>query len=215
MKGGVFLKKKIVFSCLALLFLFSSISGFCNGVFTGAIGCLVLAVAFGFLSYRSFVSKCNEEHTQNGVVSSGFTPRKNFAPADTATNLPVTPAAATPVPEYEFVQIKISGVTFKNENGSSRQSILRKINFQDEPFNEYVEVELRSYEYDNAPAYAVYANNLQIGNVPADKVQFVSDNFQRLDSISAINVYGGGRSKEGKPISYGCEITLKFRNNIS
>lgn len=122
-------------------------------------------------------------------------------------------AATTPAPKpaFEFMQIKVSGVTFKNEKGASRQTILRKIKFNDKPFNEYIELELRQYEYDGSPAYGVYANNLQIGNIPADMVQFVSDNWKRLDSISAIDVYGGGRDESGHAISYGCKITLKLR----
>lgn len=134
--------------------------------------------------------------------------------SDNLTIPHVAPSVSAPVanPEFEFVKIKVAGVTFKNEKGASRQTILRKINFHDSPFNEYVELELRPYDYEGSTAYGVYANNLQIGNIPADKVQFVSDNWERIDSISAINVYGGGRNAEGKTISYGCEITLKLRN---
>ena len=116
-----------------------------------------------------------------------------------------------PNPKFTFVPIKVSGVTFKNENGVSRQAILRKIKFNDKPFNEYIELELCPYEYKGSPAYGVYANSLNIGNIPADSIQFVSDNMERIDSISAIDVYGGGRDESGHAISYGCKITLKLR----
>lgn len=106
--------------------------------------------------------------------------------------------------------IKVAGVTFKNEKGASRQAILRKIRFNDAPFDKYIEVEIRQYEYEGKPAYGIYANNLQIGNIPADCTQFISQNIERLESISNIDVYGGGRNEEGYAISYGCKITLRF-----
>lgn len=138
-------------------------------------------------------------------------PPKNLASATSSSNTASAATIPAPKPKFEFVKIKVSGVTFKNEKGTSRQTILRKIKFNDKPFDEYIELELRQYEYDGSPAYGVYANNLQIGNIPADKVSFISDNWKRLDGISAIDVYGGGRDENGYAISYGCKITLKLR----
>ena len=138
-------------------------------------------------------------------------PPKNLAPAVSDLVPGSAPSVPAAEPKFDFVQIKVSGVTFKNENGVSRQTILRKLKFNDEPFNAYIELELRPYEYNGSPAYGVYANNLNIGNIPADSVQFISDNWEMIDSISAINVYGGGRDESGRSISYGCKITLKLR----
>ena len=113
--------------------------------------------------------------------------------------------------QFEYLEIKVAGVTFKNENGPTRQTILRKIHFNDKPFDEYVELGLREYEFDGKPAFGVYANNMQIGNIPADYVQFIIDNDARYEGICGINVYGGGRNENGYAISYGCKITLKYR----
>lgn len=113
--------------------------------------------------------------------------------------------------QFEYLEIKVAGVTFKNEKGPTRQTILRKIHFNDKPFDEYVELGLREYEFDGKPAFGVYANNMQIGNIPADYVQFIVDNDARYEGICGINVYGGGRNENGYAISYGCKITLKYR----
>ena len=86
---------------------------------------------------------------------------------------------------------------------------MRKRHFHDSPFNEYADVEIKQYEYKGQPAYGVYVNNMQIGNIPADLIPFIQDNIERIESISYIDVYGGGQ-KDGKPISYGCKITLRF-----
>ena len=208
------MKKKIIFCGLTLLFSFSAVSGLFSGNVAGAVGCLLIAAICGFLAYRSFKSSDSAISATAGVKSANNT----APPPENSDNLatPPTSVSSTPISapknEFEFVAIKLSGVTFKNENGALRQSILRKINFHDAPFDEYIELELQPYEFEGSPAYGVYANGLQIGNIPADKVQFVSDNWEHIDSVSAIDVYGGGHGKDGQAISYGCKITLKLRN---
>lgn len=127
----------------------------------------------------------------------------------------IPPAIVSDAPDmskqFEYLEIKVVGVTFKNDKGLTRQTILRKIHFNDKPFDEYIELGLHEYEFDGKPAFGVYANNMQIGNIPADYVQFIIDNDARYEGICGINVYGGGRDENGYAISYGCKITLKYR----
>lgn len=104
-------------------------------------------------------------------------------------------------------------MTFNNDDGVSRQLILRKLHFHDSPFNEYADVEIKQYDFNGQPAFGVYVNNMQIGNIPSDLVPFIQENISRIESISYIDVYGGGRNKDGQPISYGCKITLRFLND--
>lgn len=208
------MKKKVLFISLTALFTLSALSGLSSGNVSGFVGCFAFAAVFGFLAYRSSKSQHNLENngTNSAIQSNTCTPPpKNLASATSSSNTASAATIPAPKPKFEFVKIKVSGVTFKNEKGTSRQTILRKIKFNDKPFDEYIELELRQYEYDGSPAYGVYANNLQIGNIPADKVSFISDNWKRLDGISAIDVYGGGRDENGYAISYGCKITLKLR----
>lgn len=139
-----------------------------------------------------------------------------FTPPISAKESTTThPATVPDVPDvskqFEYLEIKVAGVTFKNDKGLTRQTILRKIHFNDKPFDEYVELGLHEYEFDGKPAFGVYANNMQIGNIPADYVQFIIDNDARYEGICGINVYGGGRDENGYAISYGCKITLKYR----
>ena len=105
------------------------------------------------------------------------------------------------------LSVTVAGVTFKNGR-KSRQTILRKIHFKDEPFNKgTMELTLQREEWEGKPAFGVYVNGDQIGNIPAEYVSYVNDNFSRLDGIVNMEVYGGG---EGR--NYGAEITLRFRN---
>lgn len=120
----------------------------------------------------------------------------------------VAPAPASEAkPAFEFLSVKVAGVTFKNGR-KSRQTILRKIHFKDEPFDKgTMELTLQREEWEGKPAFGVYVNGDQIGNIPAEYVSYVNDNLSRLDGIVNIEVYGGG---EGR--NYGAEITLRFRN---
>ena len=120
----------------------------------------------------------------------------------------VAPAPSSEAkPAFEFLSVKVAGVTFKNGR-KSRQTILRKIHFKDEPFDKgTMELTLQREEWEGKPAFGVYVNDDQIGNIPAEYVSYVNDNFSRLDGIVNIEVYGGG---EGR--NYGAEITLRFRN---
>ena len=120
----------------------------------------------------------------------------------------VAPAPASEAkPAFEFLSVKVAGVTFKNGR-KSRQTILRKIHFKDEPFDKgTMELTLQREEWEGKPAFGVYVNGDQIGNIHAEYVSYVNDNFSRLDGIVNIEVYGGG---EGR--NYGAEITLRFRN---
>ena len=103
--------------------------------------------------------------------------------------------------------MKVAGVTFKNGR-KSRQTILRKIHFKDEPFDKgTMELTLQREEWEGKPAFGVYVNGDQIGNIPAEHADYVNDNFSRLDGIVNIEVYGG---EDGQ--NYGAEITLRFRN---
>lgn len=123
---------------------------------------------------------------------------------------PIPPQPEKKASKYLFAPIKVVGVTFKNEKGPTRQTILRKLKFRDPPFDKYADIELRKYDFEGNPAYGVYANNMQIGNIPSEYVQFVIDNAECVESISNISIYGGGRDANGYARSYGCELTLRF-----
>lgn len=175
-------KSKIVWYALCGLFLLGSLSFIPNGEWQYFIGGLVIAAAFGFIGYR-----------------------KGAKPAPVPE---VAPAAdASP---YARRAYKLTGVTFKNDDGSSRQSVLRKLKFNDPPFDEGVELELSRYEWEGKPALAVLANGLQIGNIPANDVGFLIENWERIIGFTNCHVYGGGRGEDGEQKSFGVEVVLQL-----
>lgn len=117
-------------------------------------------------------------------------------------------------PEFIFERFNVAGVTFKNGR-KSRQTILRKIKFRDEPYSDGLELGLSYYEYEGAPAYNVTVNNEIIGSVPADKVAYIDALMDagKIVGVTYINVYGGGKDIDGNPLSYGAEITIKIKNS--
>lgn len=117
-------------------------------------------------------------------------------------------------PEYIFERFNVAGVTFKNGR-KSRQTILRKIKFRDEPYSDGLDLGLSYYEYEGAPAYNVTVNDEIIGSVPADKVAYIDELMVagKIVGVTYIKVYGGGRDSDGNPLSYGAEITIKIKNS--
>lgn len=132
---------------------------------------------------------------------------------------PVAAPASAPViepekPDFIFEQIKVAGVTFKSGR-KSRQTMLRKIKFRDKPYSNGLELGLSYYEYEGKPAYNITVNDDVIGNVPADKVEYVDKLMDegKIVAVTYISVYGGGKDSDGKPISYGAEVTIKIKNS--
>ena len=202
------------------LFLISSIPLFVEGnIEAGVCGIVIAAVLF-FIGLRKKAARPEpkkEPHaaTMETKKAAAPTPKEDTAAHVTpaADPRPVRAEAAAPAPSseakpaFEFLSVKVAGVTFKNGR-NSRQTIFRKIHFKDEPVDKgTMELTLQREEWEGKPAFGVYVNGDQIGNIPAEYVSYVNDNFSRLDGIVNIEVYGGG---EGR--NYGAEITLRFRN---
>jgi hypothetical protein len=112
--------------------------------------------------------------------------------------------------KYEHLCVRVVGVTYKNENGQSRQTLLRKIKYRDEEFEESLEIETRKYDFEGSPAIGVYVNGLQIGNVPKETVPYIIDNWPRMDTITNIEIIGGGKDEEGERLNYGAEIMFRL-----
>ena len=106
---------------------------------------------------------------------------------------------------YQHLTFKVVGVTFKNGR-RSRQTILRQIRFQDPPYDETPEIWLQQYEYEGEPAFSVWANDEQVGNIGRGDIPQLLGLWDQYDAVTDFSVYGGG---EGR--SYGMEITVRFK----
>ena len=71
----------------------------------------------------------------------------------------------------------IAGVTFKNEDGSSRQAILKDLKARGGD----AELDLEEYEYKGKPAIRVLVDGDQIGNIPRGRVAEISAILEQLE----------------------------------
>lgn len=113
------------------------------------------------------------------------------------------------------VTFRVAGTTFDNDDGSSRQEILRHLKFGDEPWAEDPEdlnVTIEEETYQGELAFAVLVNDYQIGFVPKSQIRKVENARRHIASccVSDVRITGGGRTDDGRELSYGCTITLEY-----
>lgn len=210
-------KTALILWIVAALFLVSSLPLFTQGnAAAGVCGIVIAAILFiiGLRKKNAAPAPKKEADAPTAATSAAssapFTPPAKSEPTTAASPAPARAEGKPAAPEqskYEFLRTKVAGVTFKNGR-KSRQTILRKIYWKEEPFDKGdMELMIERGEWEGKPAFGVFVNGEQIGSIPAEHTQFVADNFSRLDGITNIEVYGGG---EGR--NYGAEIILRFRN---
>lgn len=115
------------------------------------------------------------------------------------------------------VTFRVAGVTFDNDDGTSRQEILRHLKFGDSPYADDMDPDdlsltIEETTWNGDLAYEVFANGYQIGNVPKvmiSQVKIAKDHVSTC-SVQSARIIGGGKDENGKPISYGCEVTLDY-----
>lgn len=112
---------------------------------------------------------------------------------------------------HDFIKITVVGVSYQNDDGTDRQFLLRRIKFNDPPFNVNKEVSLKRYLYNGDPAIAVTVNDTMIGNVPADSVKSIIALWDRIEGISDFYVYGG---KDGNNFGASATIMIKKQGQV-
>ena len=181
-------KTALILWIVAALFLLAAFPLFAQGDIAAGVCGLVIAAALFVVGLRKKAA-----------------PPKQEAPTHAPASSKGKPAIYTQS-GFDFLRTKVAGVTFKNGR-RSRQTILRAMRFHDAPFDKGdMELTIERGEWEGKPAFGVFVNGEQIGNIPAEHTQFVEENFSRLDGITNIEVYGGG---EGR--NYGAEVVLRFR----
>ena len=174
---------------------------------TGLILCIVGVIGlFGLLSDTN--NKAALAFGSVALIAVGgillFLGRKPVVVAEKSADIHKKAEAAKQ--NNDYFKFRVAGVTFSNGH-KTRQAILRKIKWGDEPFD-FVEWTIEKYDYNGEPAIGVYANGEQVGNVPKEQLAFVLDNWDRIRSVYHTDIYGGGTDDNGQPLNFGCEVTL-------
>ena len=143
------------------------------------------------------------------------TPSKRARQA-AARQAPVSSAAPSgSAADSGSVTFRVAGTTFDNDDGSSRQEILRHLKFGDEPWAEDPEdltVSIEEETYQGELAFSVLVNGYQVGFVPKSQIRKVENARRHIAScyVSDVRITGGGRTDDGRELSYGCTITLEY-----
>lgn len=115
----------------------------------------------------------------------------------------------------EVWDFQLAGSSYKAPDGSSRQSSLRRAAKKQEEI-EAVVVELERYEYEGAPAYHVYFDDRDVGNVPAGVAQELARMEDDGYSVSGddCEVYGGPED-DFPDKKYGARIYVRLRRKLT
>ena len=101
----------------------------------------------------------------------------------------------------EEIRTKVKGVTFRNDDGTDRQTILARCSAGDQ-------LQFGFYWYYGAPAYTVISEHGQLGNVSADlaeEIHFMTSQLTHKHLIlgEILNISGGDYGE-----NYGCNISI-------
>lgn len=102
---------------------------------------------------------------------------------------------------------KVKGVTFDNDDGTSRQEILKDIKRRRPPFDEDLCLCLEEYDYEGRPACYVKVNGSIIGVIPSYLSPFVTENRDNIIGLRDLEVSSFRDRDTGKTIYY-AEATL-------
>lgn len=111
--------------------------------------------------------------------------------------------------KYEYKTFRVVGVTFQNEDGKSRQEILKKIRYKGAPYRTDPDIRLEKYEYEGREAVSVYANEEQIGNISDFDLDRVLPCWERYENVEEFSIHGTGE----KTNKFGVDIVVRFRKS--
>lgn len=125
-----------------------------------------------------------------------------FARADHFENSEVGSPAGRPV------TFDVVGVTFKNDDGESRQEILEFMyEYSHKKNAKKIKASLKPYKYKGESALAVWADGVQVGNIAADEVLDVEKLISKIVDAELVINYFVAEDKGGKTM-YSAKIVL-------
>ena len=105
----------------------------------------------------------------------------------------------------EFKIIRVAGVTFNNDDGTSRQKILAKC-----LANGKTKAKFSKYNFDGEKAIRVVTEYGQIGNIPREEIQYILSKVELMeDIVMDIKTFKDINNKK----TFFCDITIKYAKN--
>ena len=97
---------------------------------------------------------------------------------------------------------KIRGVTFENEDGTSRQELLARIQEKEPPFDNGLQISLERYEHDGKAAYYVNVNGYVVGSVESSVSQYITEHYDQISGIHDLYVGSFQAENTGETVYY-------------
>jgi len=171
------------------------------GVFTIPFGIVLIVAAFYFRGQKKKASEMirHQEAAAAAVQRTTYSGR-DFAAEYRAKRQAELDAWDKFLEENVVVReihTKVAGVTFRNEDGSSRQKILADICPGEAVVFEH-------FTYQGAPAYSVSCCGRQIGNLPADLARDLYELPDDYTFVGEVHQITGGYDG----LAYGCNLLL-------
>lgn len=107
---------------------------------------------------------------------------------------------------YDCRYFPVAGVTFKNDDGTPRQKILREICDGDE--EGWARAELEAYTFEGKPAIRVLAGDGCIGNIRSTDVAKVRPFLDRADAEVSVSIERFEDEDDGRKI-YRADVEIK------
>lgn len=105
------------------------------------------------------------------------------------------------------VFFKVVGVTFNNDDGTSRQENLKQLRYVRKAERK---AEIVPYDYNGKLAYYVLMNGKCVGNVPKELTHKMAGYLENKTNLTA-RIYGGNKRKDGIS-NYGANIVIVLVN---
>ena len=169
---------------------------FVSSLFIGIV-CILIAIGKGFSVIYMALESIEDRlrHIDNGKEAD------NEDSCNKKQPVPVEPI--TDSPNIGYMTFRVAGVTYNNDDGTNRQEIIAQIKENKNCSSTENKLDFKEYSYEGKPALAVYLDGKQVGNVPANRVDFLLEEIEKNHLVSAeLEFLGGG------DLSHGVEITL-------
>ena len=134
---------------------------------------------------------------------------KQSAPAkpDKKSKVDVDEAKRKWEEKHAQFETRVAGVTFRNDDGTSRQKYLKQAYNSDDVFD----VDLESYEYEGKPAIRVLLEGNCVGNIPANNVDEV---LEYMKCLTDVDIYPDCFTDEetGKDV-YRADLVITYKKD--
>ena len=179
-----------------------------GGVFTQiehGLGILIILIGIALLLYFAWMRSALKKMSKQQEATQALTKPSESKPVQAAVRS-TAPTSKIEPPEG-LMQFKIAGVTYYNDDGSSRQALIRDI---DDRGSDKFSFYFKRYDYGDRPAIAFYCVNefgieKMLGNIPSDRREEFERIFDRIIGIKYVDVVGGGG------LSYGLRVGVRYR----